>query len=311
LVKINSVSLAKILKGDKSALAEALVVVETDPESKTTFQLLEKAYNNCRGHVIGVTGPPGVGKSTLLSELIRKNRKLKKAVGVIAVDPSSQLSGGSLLGDRIRLMTDPGDKNIFIRSMAARNHLGGVASITFPSMIIMRAVFDVVFIETVGVGQSETEIEKIADTVVFCVQPDSGDNIQFMKAGIVEIPDIITVTKSDVGASAKKTEAVIKNSLRLSKNHKNLNSDWRIPVILSSSSEGRGLSDLITLMDRHFLWLKKRNHLSSQRSEQSIKWFRDHVRGEHGNMGIKKVKKLILDSGANPFADFYAILQSL
>ncbi len=309
--KTNSISLAKILKRDKNALAEALVFLETDPESKTTFQVLAKAYDNCRGHVIGVTGPPGVGKSTLLSELIKKNRELKKTVGVIAVDPSSQSSGGSLLGDRIRLMTDPDDKNIFIRSMAARDHLGGVASITFPSMVVMRAVFDVVFIETVGVGQSETEIEKIVDTVVFCVQPDSGDNIQFMKAGIVEIPDIITVTKSDVGMSAKKTEAEIKNSLRLSKNSQNLNSNWIIPVMLSSSFKGKGLSTLIRLMSKHFVWLKKNNNLLSQRNGQSIKWFKDHVREEYGKEGISKAKKFITNLETNPFVKFHAILKKL
>ena len=156
-----------------------------------------------RAHVVGVTGPPGVGKSSLCAALVAAWRKDGKTVGVIAVDPSSKASGGALLGDRVRIVHDPADDGVFVRSMAARDRLGGLADQTLAAMVVMRALFDRVLIETVGVGQSETDVAGVADTVVFCVQPGSGDSLQFMKAGIVEIPHLIVVTKADLGAAGR------------------------------------------------------------------------------------------------------------
>ena len=152
--------------------------------------------------MIGLTGPPGVGKSTLVSALVRAWRARGRTVGVIAVDPSSRRTGGALLGDRTRIDVDPDDQGVFVRSLAARDRLGGLADLAAAAMVLMRALYDVVLVETVGVGQSETEIAEIADTVVFAVQPGSGDSLQFMKAGIVEIPDIALVTKADLGAAS-------------------------------------------------------------------------------------------------------------
>src|SRR5262249_36441481 len=163
-----------------------------------------EAWRAPRAHVVGITGPPGVGKSSLCAALVAAWRKGGKSVGVIAVDPSSKASGGALLGDRVRIVQGAAGEGSFVRSMAARDRLGGLADQTLAAMVVMRALFDRLLIETVGVGQSETDVAGVADTVVFCVQPGSGDSLQFMKAGIVEIPQIIVVTKADLGAAAER-----------------------------------------------------------------------------------------------------------
>ena len=162
--------------------------------------------------MIGLTGPPGVGKSTLVSALVRAWRAQARTVGVIAVDPSSRRTGGALLGDRTRIDVDPEDQGVFVRSLAARERLGGLADLAAAAMVLMRAIYDIVLVETVGVGQSETEIAEIADTVVFAVQPGSGDSLQFMKAGIVEIPDVALVTKADLGAIAERAKRDLEES---------------------------------------------------------------------------------------------------
>src|SRR5690606_22751664 len=206
---------AEQTRGDKTLLSQALAALEREPESGATLSLLDEAWNAARAHVIGLTGPPGVGKSTLAGALIRHWRVAGISVGVIAVDPSSRKTGGALLGDRTRLRSDPDDPHLFIRSMAARDRLGGLADLTLSAMIVMRALFDRVLVETVGVGQSETDIADAADSVIFCVQPGSGDGLQFMKAGIVEIPDIVAVTKSDLGPAAERARSDVAGALTL------------------------------------------------------------------------------------------------
>jgi LAO/AO transport system kinase len=165
------------------------------------------------GHVVGVTGPPGAGKSTLLSALVRVWRDRGQTVGVLAVDPSSKRSGGALLGDRARIDADPADRGLFIRSMAAGERLGGLAPATRAAAQALAAAFDVVVVETVGVGQSETEVAEVADTVVVVVQPGSGDVLQFLKAGIMEVPDVLVVTKADLGAVADRAPVVAVSSV--------------------------------------------------------------------------------------------------
>jgi diadenosine tetraphosphate (Ap4A) HIT family hydrolase/Ni2+-binding GTPase involved in maturation of urease and hydrogenase len=184
-------TLLALRDGGKRALAAALADLERDPEGKKAQALLDAAWREPKAHVVGVTGPPGVGKSSLCAALVAAWRKAGETVGVIAVDPSSKSSGGALLGDRVRIVHDSTDEGSFVRSMAARDRLGGLADQTLAAMVVMRALFDRVLIETVGVGQSETDVAGVADTVVFCVQPGSGDSLQFMKAGIVEIPHLI------------------------------------------------------------------------------------------------------------------------
>jgi LAO/AO transport system kinase len=166
------------------------------------------------GHVVGVTGPPGAGKSTLLSALARAWRERDRTVAILAVDPTSKRSGGALLGDRARIEADPSDRGLFIRSTAAGDRLGGLARATRAAAQALAPAFDVVVIETVGVGQSETEVAEAADTVAVVVQPGSGDALQFLKAGIMEVPDVLVVTKADLGAVAQRALRDLEAALR-------------------------------------------------------------------------------------------------
>src|SRR5919107_3459922 len=165
-------------------------------------------------HIVGVTGPPGVGKSSLLAELVKAWRALERSVAVLAVDPSSKRSGGALLGDRARIAVDPGDRGVFVRSMAAGGRLGGLAAATRAAAHALAAAFDVVVIETVGVGQSEIDVAEAADTVAVVVQPAAGDVLQFLKSGIMEIPDVLVVTKADLGAPAEQAQRDLTAALR-------------------------------------------------------------------------------------------------
>jgi len=196
---------------DLSAAAPTLNLLEnrTDAARAQAAALLAEvspaAFGGAEapGHVVGVTGPPGVGKSTLLSRLVAGWRAAERSVGVLAVDPSSRRSGGSLLGDRARLDVDPLDRGLFVRSTAAADRLGGLAPATRAAATALSAAFDIVLIETVGVGQSETEVADVADTVVVVVQPGSGDVLQFLKAGIMEVPDVLVVTRPISAASRR------------------------------------------------------------------------------------------------------------
>ena len=195
----------------KLSISKAITLVENNLNE--SHELLSRIYKHTgNAHKIGITGPPGAGKSSLVDKLIAEIRKNKKSVGVIAIDPSSSKSGGALLGDRTRFLLDPKDDDIFVRSMAAKDFLGGLSELTFPTMTVMRSIFDFVIIETVGVGQSETNVKDVVDSVILCVQPGSGDTIQFMKSGIFEIPDIIVVTKSDIEKIANHTHSELNSS---------------------------------------------------------------------------------------------------
>ncbi len=205
--------LDELRHGGKAALARALARAEAAPSDEATLALLDAAWAAPRAAVIGLTGPPGVGKSTLVSAFVRAWRERGRTVGVIAVDPSSKRTRGALLGDRTRIDVDPDDQGVFVRSLAARDRLGGLADLAAAAMVLMRAVYDVVLVETVGVGQSETEIAELADTVLFAVQPGSGDSLQFMKAGIVEIPDVALVTKADLGGIAERAKRDLEGAL--------------------------------------------------------------------------------------------------
>ncbi|GAB3125373.1 methylmalonyl Co-A mutase-associated GTPase MeaB [Novispirillum itersonii] len=281
--------------GGKAALARALARIESQPEAPETAALLAEAYRQPRAHVVGITGPPGVGKSTLLNALITGWRKRGRTVGVIAVDPSSRRSGGALLGDRTRLSTDPEDQGIFVRSMAARDRLGGLAELTIGAMVLMRALYDVVLIETVGVGQSETDVVRVADTVIFCVQPGSGDSLQFMKAGIAEIPHIVLVTKADMEREARRARADVEGALSLSEQE----SGWEIPVLLVSSMRGDGLDEAVETIDRHAA--AQEPYREARRRTQGEDWLLEFVRERFGRDGVRRAGTLTLPGDSDPF----------
>jgi len=292
----------------KAALARALAQIEEAPESPATLALLDEAWS-AKGatacHVVGITGPPGVGKSTLTGALIISWRAAGKSVGVIAVDPSSRRSGGALLGDRTRLRTDPEDHRIFIRSMAARERLGGLAALTFPAAALMRALFDVLVIETVGVGQSETEIAGVADTVLLCLQPGSGDSLQYMKAGVVEIPDVVAVTKGDMGDAARRTAADALGALSLEA------SGWTPPVMIVSAMKGDGLAELIAALARHRAMLAETGTLATKRREQGEAWLRVTLVENFGRAQAARVSDGAVTADTSPFSRFSEISKRL
>jgi LAO/AO transport system kinase len=246
--------------GDDRALGRLVSLVESDPTTLAELSA-ELATNASRAPTIGITGSPGVGKSTLIAELIRQFRALHRRVAVVAVDPSSPFSGGALLGDRIRMQAHVLDHEVFIRSMSNRGHLGGLASRT-PDVIdlLSRTRFDVVLIETVGIGQAEVEIANYADTVVLVSTADSGDAVQVAKAGVLEIGDVFVVNKSDrPGSSA--IAADLREMLSLGAHEGGFD-----PQVLELSAQTHdGVAELIAEIERHREWLNSTGELERLR----------------------------------------------
>jgi LAO/AO transport system kinase len=287
--------LAALRAGGKRALARALAQVEARPDAPATQVLLDAAWAAPRGHALGLTGPPGVGKSTLIDALIRVARAQGVTVGVIAVDPSSRLSGGALLGDRTRLTVDPEDQGVFVRSMAARDRLGGIAEITWPALVLMRAVFDLVIVETVGVGQSETEVADIADTVLFCAQPGSGDALQFMKAGVMEIPHLVAVTKGDMGVIAQRAVADLRGALSLA-----VPGHADVPVLLCSASTGEGVDAVFAAVHNRASQELATGSLMMRRNRQMMAWSGRCVAATYGSRGLGLVRVDLESSSRGP-----------
>ncbi|WP_085120551.1 methylmalonyl Co-A mutase-associated GTPase MeaB [Tistlia consotensis] len=286
------------LPRSKRALARALAHLESAPGTPEVVALLEAAYAEPRAQVVGLTGPPGVGKSTLTGRLIAAYRGRGETVGVVAVDPSSRRSGGALLGDRLRLRSDAEDAGLFVRSMAARDRLGGLAEITWSAVVLMRALFDRVLVETVGVGQSETDVAGVADTVVFCVQPGGGDSLQFMKAGIVEIPQVAVVTKADMGKVAQRALADLAGALSLAEPE----DGWPVRSLGVSAESGEGLAELVATLDAHDAWLKQEGRLGERRHAQAEAWLRAAILERWGREGLRARGLPALAPGQAPFA---------
>ena len=246
--------------GDRRALARAISLVENgDPLS---LELVREVYPDTgRAFVIGMTGPPGVGKSSLVSALVRHVRAAGQTVGVISVDPSSPYTSGALLGDRIRLADHFLDPDVFIRSMGTRGHLGGLAEATLQAALLLDASGkDLVFVETVGTGQSEVEIVGIADTVVLALMPGSGDSIQALKAGIMEIPDVIVVNKRDHPA-AKTMVNEVRSILSLEAER-----EWRPPIVLTEAVREEGIDELWGHIEEHRAHLGEEGRLEVRRA---------------------------------------------
>jgi GTPase len=242
----------RLRDGDLSAAPAVLNLVESRaPAAQAEIAALLGAVapaalgGEAPGHVVGVTGPPGAGKSSLLSRLLAGWRARGRSVAVLAVDPSSKRSGGALLGDRARIEHDPADAQVFIRSTAAGDRLGGLAPATRAAAQALAAAFDVVVIETVGVGQSETEVAEVADTVAVVVQPGSGDVLQFLKSGIMEVPDVLVVTKADLGQVAISARRDLHAALR------SLGARGVPVVAVSSAAPPQGIDELLDAIDAH------------------------------------------------------------
>jgi LAO/AO transport system kinase len=250
---------AGVRAGDRRALARAITLVEnSDP---LAYEVVRDLYPETgRAYAVGVTGPPGVGKSSLISTLVRHVRDQERSVGVISVDPSSPFTQGALLGDRIRLTDHFLDPGVFIRSMGTRGHLGGLAEATLQALLVLDAGGkDIVFLETVGTGQGEVEVIGIADTVVLVLMPGSGDSIQALKAGIMEIPDVIAINKMDHPA-AKTMLNEVRSVLSLDTERA-----WKPPIVLTEAMRGEHVPELWEKVEEHRAFLESEGLLEEQR----------------------------------------------
>ena len=250
-----------VRSGDRRALARAITLIESSDER--AYELIKQLYPETgRAYAVGVTGPPGVGKSSLISALVRHVRAQDRSVGVISVDPSSPFTRGALLGDRIRLADHFLDPEVFIRSMGTRGHLGGLAEATLQAALLLDAAGkDLVFLETVGAGQSEVEIITIADTVLLVLMPGSGDSIQALKAGIMEIPDVIAVNKRDHPA-AKTMVNEVRSILTL-----DTDEGWRPPIVLTEALQSEGIEELWDQVEQHRRYLEENRLLAERRAQ--------------------------------------------
>jgi len=265
-------------------LLESATAADREQSAALLREISPKALGGeAPGHVIGITGPPGAGKSTLLSALLHAWRKRDQTVAILAVDPSSRRSGGALLGDRARI-THPGtgeldaaDRGVLVRSTAAGERLGGLAWPTRAAAHALAAAFDVVVIETVGVGQAETEIVDVADTIAVVVQPGGGDALQFLKSGIMEIPDVLVVTKADLGQIATRTRRDLSAALR------SLGSRSTPVLTVSSLPPPQGVEDLIAALAEHRAGLDlPRRRLEARRAGALTSFI-----AEHGERGLR------------------------
>ena len=256
---------ARLRDGDVRALAKAIRMIEDDdPES---VELL-KELRARRGEsvVVGVTGPPGSGKSTLCDQLIAAWRKRDEKVGVLAVDPSSPFTGGAILGDRVRMQRHTGDSGVYIRSLAARGHLGGLAVAVREAVRLVAASGRTrILLETVGVGQSELEVMETADTSVVVLTPVAGDAVQIMKAGILEIADIFVVNKADY-PDARKVSRELRDLIRHAQARDH--SDWQPQIVLTTATTGEGVDGLVEALDAHAEHLRSSGELAKRRRRQ-------------------------------------------
>lgn len=232
---------------------------------------------------IGLTGSPGAGKSTLLDALVRGLRARERSVGIVAVDPSSRRTGGALLGDRFRVRSGAGDPGVFLRSMAARDRLGGLADATWPSVVVLSALFDVVFVETVGVGQSEGDVALLVDSLVFVGQPNAGDTLQFMKAGLLELPDVFVVNKADLGEEARRTLSELRAGLDLGEAR---SGGWTPPVFGVSARDGTGIDTLIQTLDAHREHLLHGQELGARRERGREAFVEEALQRRYGSYGL-------------------------
>jgi LAO/AO transport system kinase len=303
--------------GQHRAIARLISLVEdAHPQLREVAGALTPHTGNAQ--IVGLTGPPGVGKSTSTSALVTALRKEGKRVGVLAIDPSSPFSGGALLGDRIRMTEHATDTGVFIRSMATRGHLGGLAWATPQAVRVLDAAgFDVVLIETVGVGQSEVDVVKLADTTVVLLAPGMGDGIQAAKAGVLEIADVFVVNKAD-REGAETTVHDLKQMISFGRKEIRGHS-WRQPIVRTVASKGEGVDDVIRALADHRQWLGERGELIRRRVGRAageieaiaLQRLRAELGGLRDGKELTGLAKRVVDRELDPYAAADTLISDL
>jgi LAO/AO transport system kinase len=301
--------------GDARAVARLISLVE---DESPLLREVMAALTPFAGHaqVVGVTGSPGVGKSTSTSALVTELRKAGKRVGVLAVDPSSPFSGGALLGDRVRMQDHALDREVYIRSMASRGHLGGLAWSTPQALRVLDAAgCDVILIETVGVGQSEVEIAGLADTTLVLLAPGMGDGIQAAKAGILEIGDLYVVNKADRDG-ADQVRRDLRSMLALAERPEGA---WKPPIVKTVAAKGEGLDELAVEIDKHRAWLEESGELQTRRTRRArdeieaiaVTALRERWGDVHGRSELDQLAGAVVAGESDPYAAADALLEGL
>ena len=301
--------------GDARAVARLISLVE-DQSPLLREVMAALAPHAGHAHIVGITGSPGVGKSTSTSALVGELRRAGRRVGVLAVDPSSPFSGGALLGDRVRMQDHALDRDVYIRSMASRGHLGGLSWTTPQALRVLDAAgCDVILIETVGVGQSEVEVAGLADTTLVLLAPGMGDGIQAAKAGILEIGDVYVVNKADRdGADTLRRE--LRSMLALADRPEGA---WRPPIVKTVASRGEGLDELVAEIDRHAAWLRETGELASRRTRRArdeieaiaVTALRERWGDVHGRSELDELAAAVAAGDSDPYAAAETLLAEL
>jgi LAO/AO transport system kinase len=298
-------------RGEARAVARLISLVEDESPSLREVSAALAPHTG-QAHIVGITGSPGVGKSTSTSALVAALRAQDKRVGVLAVDPSSPFSGGALLGDRVRMQDHATDEGVYIRSMASRGHLGGLAGAAPQALRVLDAAgCDVILVETVGVGQSEVEIAGLADTTLVLLAPGMGDGIQALKAGILEIGDVFVVNKADRDG-ANTTRREVRNVVSARE------SDWKPPVVLTVATTGEGVDEIVTEIERHREYLAggelERRRLARVRREieaLALGSLRRRMGDVTGDARLDSLAADVLDGRSDPFAAADVLVENL